>query len=849
MTAPSLVPPGDADALAGSARRVLDDAEVRAALVEKGRAARRASPGRRAARPGRALRRRRRRPLGDGRGRRVGPGAPGVLLVAEQLRRRVPGGIGTVRARPAWAVWPQLDDADVDVPGVTLHASRRAVAVPTPSPPSADRSSSSRLPGPLLTRAWDHGIVRAPDGFDVVHAVSLAVPPAPARAPCRGRDRARPGVAAPSRGLSGPGPALARGGARRALRRATHFVVPSEAVADDLVAAGPPSGPITVIPLGSDHLPDPDDVGAAALLERLGVRGEFLLSVGTLEPRKNLRPPGRGLRPGPAARCPSPGRWWWSGPRMGPGARAGRGLVFAGRVGDGTLAALYARARLLAYVPLDEGFGLPPVEAMRSARRWWRARCRAPGVPRSRSTPRRRRHRRGARAGGHRRGAAGTSWSTAGAARAASLDVGVSGARPRGVVELAAVSIGPRPVVGALGLSLDVSAVPGPAGRGRPLHHRAGRAPWPLATTSTLHAVVPPRRRRPVARHRGTRAARRTGERGPRARAPARPTGLGAGPAAAPAWRPSRRRAPRPALHDARALPGAPVVTIHDLSFFDHPEWHERTKVVVFRRAIRVAARRADGRRLREPSAPPSDCARCAPRRAESSWSPTASTTTGSGPTEPASRRRRRRPDDGILRRLGVRPPYVVFVGTLEPRKAVPDLVAAFDRVAGDHPELSLVLAGGRVGCRRRRAGRSARPRFGARIVRTGYVPDEAVPALLRQAAVAAYPALDEGSASRPSRPWPAGRRSSPRRARPWPRWRGSRRPGAPGIGRRAGRRPRRASSTAAPRCDARRRLGLEVAARHTWEASAAEHVDGLPVGGGARPGRPATGLAGAGPR
>ncbi len=31
------------------------------------------------------------------------------------------------------------------------------------------------------------------------------------------------------------------------------------------------------------------------------------------------------------------------------------------------------------------------------------------------------------------------------------------------------------------------------------------------------------------------------------------------------------------------------------------------------------------------------------------------------------------------------------------------------------------------------------------RIVRTGYLPDEAVPALLRQAAVVAYPALEEG--------------------------------------------------------------------------------------------------------
>ena len=32
------------------------------------------------------------------------------------------------------------------------------------------------------------------------------------------------------------------------------------------------------------------------------------------------------------------------------------------------------------------------------------------------------------------------------------------------------------------------------------------------------------------------------------------------------------------------------VVTIHDLTFFDHPEWHERAKVPVFRRAIQACS-------------------------------------------------------------------------------------------------------------------------------------------------------------------------------------------------------------------------------------------------------------------
>ena len=45
-------------------------------------------------------------------------------------------------------------------------------------------------------------------------------------------------------------------------------------------------------------------------------------------------------------------------------------------------------------------------------------------------------------------------------------------------------------------------------------------------------------------------------------------------------------------------------------------------------------------------------------------------------------------------------------------------------------------------------------------MLRTGYVPDEVVPALLRRAAVAAYPALEEGFGLPASRRWRVPRRS-----------------------------------------------------------------------------------------
>ena len=64
----------------------------------------------------------------------------------------------------------------------------------------------------------------------------------------------------------------------------------------------------------------------------------------------------------------------------------------------------------------------------------------------------------------------------------------------------------------------------------------------------------------------------------------------------------------------------------------------------------------------------------------------------------PSRRRRRRRVEESTCRRcaeVGVRPPYVAFWGTLEPRKDVATLVAAFDRIAGDHPDLQLAVGGG----------------------------------------------------------------------------------------------------------------------------------------------------------
>ncbi len=185
------------------------------------------------------------------------------------------------------------------------------------------------------------------------------------------------------------------------------------------------------------------------------------------------------------------------------------------------------------------------------------------------------------------------------------------------------------------------------------------------------------------------------------------------------------------------ALPA--VVTVHDLTVVDHPEWHERVKVVFFRRALRRAARGAAGVVC---------VSEITARRFEELYHPHGAVHVvphgidhlSFSPDEPSPGF-----DAAVLGRLGVAEPYVLHLGTIEPRKNVPGLVAAFDEVVGDHPGLRLVLAGPAgwgSGDLSRALGAS---RHGDRVVQLGYVDRTGVPALLRRAAVVAYPSFYEG--------------------------------------------------------------------------------------------------------
>jgi len=91
--------------------------------------------------------------------------------------------------------------------------------------------------------------------------------------------------------------------------------------------------------------------------------------------------------------------------------------------------------------------------------------------------------------------------------------------------------------------------------------------------------------------------------------------------------------------------------------------------------------------------------------------------------------------------------PFILSLGTIERRKNVPALVAAFGRLASEHETVRLVVAGA-VGNDLDAVSRAIQrlsPTVAERVVRTGPVDSATKSWLLRHARALAYPSLDEG--------------------------------------------------------------------------------------------------------
>ncbi len=288
----------------------------------------------------------------------------GVVRVAytlEQCWHEVPGGT----ARAALEVAAELSaDAGSGVDLVGVSALHRHAPDPPWVPPIPVRALP--LPRLALYEAWHllrrPAVQRATGPVDLVHATGVAVPPHSAPLVVTVHDLAY---------LHDPSQFTAKGRrffdqALGLVRRDADLVLcSSEATLADCVAAGLPSRRLRLVPLGVRPVQvDPGEV--TTTLARYGLERPFVLSVGTLEPRKNLPTLIEAF-----ARI----------------ARTDVDLVLVGATGWhteidelvrplGTRArvlgflpntdrdALYAGAAVFCYPSLFEGFGLPVLEAM-----------------------------------------------------------------------------------------------------------------------------------------------------------------------------------------------------------------------------------------------------------------------------------------------------------------------------------------------------------------------------------------------------------------------------------------------------------------------------------------------------
>jgi len=290
-----------------------------------------------------------------------------VAYSVEQCWHEVPGGTAVAALRVARELGSDRYRDEVEL---RLVAGKHA-RPPAPSYRPVGQVAMLPLGRPLLYEAWTRlnwPRVEAVTGpVDVVHATGLI--PCATGSPLVVTVHDLAFLHSPEKFTRHGAKSMKRAVAA-IKRRAARVVVSSRSTFDDCVTAGFDTDRLRLVPLGVDVLPatvaEVDDAQ-----ERHALPDEFVLFVGTVEPRKNLRRLVRAMSSSNGVGRDLPlvvaGAAGWgdeTSELAAEATRAGFDVRFLGHVSEADLRGLYASASVVAYPSEREGFGLPVAEAM-----------------------------------------------------------------------------------------------------------------------------------------------------------------------------------------------------------------------------------------------------------------------------------------------------------------------------------------------------------------------------------------------------------------------------------------------------------------------------------------------------
>jgi glycosyltransferase involved in cell wall biosynthesis len=282
-----------------------------------------------------------------------------AAVVIEQCWHRVPGGTASAVIDQIAAV---AATDRVDQVGVAARHAQPPPAAWAPGLPVRHLP----LPRQALYRSWHlarwPAVERATGPVDVVHATGYAIPPRSAPLVVTLHDLAwrrdrrmftRNGVRFFERAL------------RCTIRDADLVLCPSQATLEDCATAGIGRDRLRHVPWGMTAV-DVAEADVAAARERYGLTGRYVLAVGTLEPRKNLRRllDAFSRLDHEDVTLVVVGPEGWGESLATPAENLRHRLRLTGFVPRSELASLYRGAAVMCYPSLWEGYGLPVAEAM-----------------------------------------------------------------------------------------------------------------------------------------------------------------------------------------------------------------------------------------------------------------------------------------------------------------------------------------------------------------------------------------------------------------------------------------------------------------------------------------------------